>query len=71
MMIAVDGHAAGLVAVAEPIKESAVAALKALPAEHIQVVMLTGDSHDRRGRRAQARDRRGVAEVLPVRRRRG
>ena len=44
MLIAVDDQAAGLVAVADPIKESAVAALQALRAEGIRVVMLTGDS---------------------------
>ncbi|MGE0279053.1 MAG: heavy metal translocating P-type ATPase [Rhizobiaceae bacterium] len=44
MLIAVDDQAAGLVAVADPIKESAIAALQALRAEGIHVVMLTGDS---------------------------
>jgi P-type Cu+ transporter len=45
MMVAVDGKAAGLVAVADPIKESADGALTALRRERIRVVMLTGDSH--------------------------
>jgi Cu+-exporting ATPase len=44
MLVAIDGEAAGLIAVADPIKENAGAALRALHAEHIQVVMLTGDS---------------------------
>jgi Cu+-exporting ATPase len=44
MMIAVDGIAAGLVALADPIKESAPAALAALRADGIRIVMLTGDS---------------------------
>ncbi|MGC2412199.1 MAG: heavy metal translocating P-type ATPase [Stellaceae bacterium] len=44
MLIAVDGRAAGLVAVADPIKKSAVGALEALREEGIRVVMLTGDS---------------------------
>jgi Cu+-exporting ATPase len=44
MLIAVDGRAAGLVAVADPIKESAIGALRALRDEGIRVVMLTGDS---------------------------
>jgi P-type Cu+ transporter len=44
MLIGVDGRAAGLVAVADPIKNSAIDALKALRDEHIRVVMLTGDS---------------------------
>jgi Cu+-exporting ATPase len=45
MMIAIDGVAAGLVAVADPIKESARAALAALRQDGIRIVMLTGDSH--------------------------
>jgi Cu+-exporting ATPase len=44
MLVAIDGKAAGLIAVADPIKESAITALSALHAEHIHVVMLTGDS---------------------------
>jgi Cu+-exporting ATPase len=66
MMIAVDGIAAGLLAVADPIKEGAPAALAALRQEGIRVVMLTGDSH----RTAEAVARRlgiedVVSEVLP------
>ncbi len=44
MLVAIDGRAAGLVAVADPIKESAIDALRALGDEGIRVVMLTGDS---------------------------
>jgi len=44
MLIAVDGLAAGLVAVADPIKESAISALQALREGGIRAVMLTGDS---------------------------
>jgi Cu+-exporting ATPase len=66
MMIAVDGIAAGLVAVADPIKEGAPAALAALREDGIRIVMLTGDS--RMTAEAVAR-RLGiddvVAEVLP------
>jgi Cu+-exporting ATPase len=66
MLVAIDGNAAGLIAVADPIKESAVGALGALHQEGIRVVMLTGDS--RITARAVAR-RLGiddvVAEVLP------
>ncbi len=66
MLVAIDGQAAGLVAVADPIKESAIGALKALREEHIRVVMLTGDSRTT----AQAVGRKlgiddVVAEVLP------
>jgi Cu+-exporting ATPase len=44
MLVAVDGRAAGLVAVADPIKESAIGALKSLRSDAIRTVMLTGDS---------------------------
>ena len=44
MLVAVDGRAAGLVTVADPVKESALGALQALRQEGMQVVMLTGDS---------------------------
>jgi Cu+-exporting ATPase len=44
MLIAVDGRAGGFVAVADPVKESATGALRALHDERIRVVMLTGDS---------------------------
>jgi Cu+-exporting ATPase len=44
MLVAVDGVAAGLVPVADPIKESAAEALMSLREDRIRVVMLTGDS---------------------------
>jgi P-type Cu+ transporter len=44
MLVAVDSIAAGLIVVADPIKESAKEALAALRDEGIRVVMLTGDS---------------------------
>jgi Cu+-exporting ATPase len=66
MLVAVDGRAAGLVAVTDPIKERAIDAINALKAEGIRVVMLTGDS--RATAMAVAR-KLGiddvVAEVLP------
>jgi Cu+-exporting ATPase len=66
MLVAVDGRAAGLVAVADPIKESAIGALQALRDEGIRVVMLTGDSRvtaEAVGRKLGIDD--VVAEVLP------
>jgi Cu+-exporting ATPase len=44
MFVAVDGRAAGLVGVADPIKETAREAIAALHGEGINVVMLTGDN---------------------------
>jgi Cu+-exporting ATPase len=66
MLVAVGGIAAGLLAVADPIKESAGGALTALHGDGIRVVMLTGDSRTT----AQAVGRKlGLddiaAEVLP------
>jgi Cu+-exporting ATPase len=42
--IALDGKAAGVIAIADPIKPTTVAALRALMADGIRVVMLTGDN---------------------------
>ena len=44
MLIAINGKAAGLIGVADPIKESTPAAIRDLHAEGIKIVMLTGDS---------------------------
>ena len=66
MFVAVDGRAAGLVAVSDPIKESTLEAIHILHQEGIRIVMLTGDS--RTTAEAVAR-RLGIdqveAEVLP------
>jgi len=43
MFLAMDGRAAGLIAVADPIKDGAAAAIKALHTAGIRVVMATGD----------------------------
>ena len=45
MLIAIDGKAAGLIGVADPIKASTPEAIRQLHKEGVQVVMLTGDSH--------------------------
>jgi P-type Cu+ transporter len=42
--LAVDGRAAGIIAVADPIKPSAKAALQALRDDGLRIVMLTGDN---------------------------
>ncbi len=44
MFVAVDGKAAGLLAVADPIKESTPRAIRQLHAAGLRVLMLTGDS---------------------------
>jgi P-type Cu+ transporter len=44
MLIAIDGKAAGLIGVADPIKESTAEAIQSLHQAGVDVVMLTGDS---------------------------
>jgi P-type Cu+ transporter len=44
LFVALDGHAAGLMGVADPIKDSTSEAIRALRADGIRVVMLTGDN---------------------------
>ena len=66
MLVAVDGKPAGLVAVADPIKDSAVGALTALREDGIRAVMLTGDSRttaEAVGRKLHLDDI--AAEILP------
>jgi Cu+-exporting ATPase len=45
MFVAIDNVLVGLLGVADPIKESTPDAIRALQAEGIRIVMLTGDSH--------------------------
>jgi P-type Cu+ transporter len=62
MFVAIDGHLAGLVAVADPIKAGARDALARLRAQGLRVVMLTGDN--RRTADAVARQVGGIDEVM-------
>jgi Cu+-exporting ATPase len=67
MFVAIDGKIAGLVGIADPIKPTTVEAVRALRADGIRVVMLTGDSRTT----AEAVARRlaieeVIAEVLPA-----
>ncbi len=45
VFIAIDGHCAGLLAVADPIKASSFEAIQQLKSDGIHVVMVTGDNH--------------------------
>jgi P-type Cu+ transporter len=66
MFVAVDGRLAGLVAVADPIKETSREAIRRLHRMGLNIVMLTGDN--RRTAEAVAKEAgidRVVAEVLP------
>jgi len=53
----IDGKLAGLIAIADPVKATTPAALKALKAQHIAIVMLTGDSKT---------TARAVAKILQI-----
>ena len=44
MLLAIDGKAAGLIGVADPVKASTPDAIRALHEEGVQVIMLTGDN---------------------------
>mgnify|MGYP001610531128 FL=1 len=66
MFITIDGKAAGLLGVADPIKETTPEAIKALHKENIRIVMLTGDNRTT----AEAVSKKlalddVIAEVLP------
>ena len=66
MFVAVDGKAAGLIGVADPIKETTPEAIRQLHEDKIRIVMLTGDS---RTTAAAVARKLGIddviAEVLP------
>jgi P-type Cu+ transporter len=66
MLLAIDGVAAGLLGVADPVKASTPEAVRALHAEGVQVIMLTGDN---RATAEAVAKRLGIdrveAEVLP------
>ena len=66
VLVAVDGRAAGMIAIADPVRPTSREAVRQLLALGLEVVMLTGD--DERTARAVAREvgiERVVAQVLP------
>ncbi|QYK65299.1 heavy metal translocating P-type ATPase [Paenibacillus sp. S02] len=66
MLVAVDGSYAGLVAVADTIKETSREAVTRLRAMNIEVIMITGDNErTARAVAAEAGIERVLAEVLP------
>jgi Cu+-exporting ATPase len=66
MYVAIDGAFAGLVGVADPIKDSTPDAIRALEADGLRIVMMTGDSETTANAVAQKLGLREViAEVLP------
>jgi Cu+-exporting ATPase len=67
MFVAIDGQAAGLVGVADPIKAHAAEAVRALQAAGVRVVMLTGDNRTTAEAVARAVGiERVEADVLPA-----
>jgi Cu+-exporting ATPase len=66
MFLASDGRLAGLVAVADPIRESALRAIQDLKREGIKVVMVTGDNRTTAAATAQKLGIDFEADVLPA-----
>jgi len=66
MLVAIDGKVAGLLGVADPIKETTAEAVKLLQDDGIRIVMLTGDNKTTAGTVAKKLNIDDVvAEVLP------
>ncbi|HEX6095425.1 MAG TPA: heavy metal translocating P-type ATPase [Thermoanaerobaculia bacterium] len=61
MFVVVDGKTAGLISVADPVKETTAEAIRELHAEGLRIVMLTGDS---RATAEAVAKRLGIDEVI-------
>jgi Cu+-exporting ATPase len=62
VLVAIDGKPAGILAIADPIKETAAAAVKSLQREGLRLIMLSGD---RRATAESVAKRLGISEVIP------
>lgn len=66
VQVAIDGHAAGLIAIADAVRPTAAAAVAALHESGVSVVMLSGDNYETARRiGAQLGIDKVLAEVLP------
>jgi len=65
MFLAVDGHFAGLIAVADPIKSSSLETIQQLKKDGMNVVMVTGDNHTTAAAVARKLGIEFEADVLP------
>lgn len=61
MFVGIDGKPAGMIGVADPIKETTSAAIKSLHKENIKIVMLTGDNEKTA---KSVADKLGIDEVI-------
>ena len=61
VFVAIDGRAAGLLGIADPVRVSAPEAIRALHREGLRIVMLTGDTH---ATAATVARKLGIDEVL-------
>jgi Cu+-exporting ATPase len=69
VVVAVDGQAMGIIAIADPVKPTSAEAIAALTRQGVQVLMLTGDNRrtaEAIGRQVGLAPAQVIAEVLPA-----